>query len=347
MPGGLAGLTAVTDESAPQHDPAGSRNPTAQPGGAAAGDAGSGARPLRFGLAGTGHWARVAHARALAGTPGIEFTSVWGRNAEAAASLASAYSLAAYADFDAFLAGLDGVAFSLPPDVQSELAVRAAQAGKHLLLEKPLALTVAAGERLAAEIDAAGVASVVFFISRFQPEVRDWLADLAREGGLTGGDAIWLGTAHDDDNPFNSPWRQAKGGLWDLGPHVVSLLWEALGAVTSVTADAGAGDLTHLVLHHDGGVTSTATLTLGAPAAAGGFTLRLWGEHGQTRVPGLPADPTGPLRVALGELAANARSGQRGHPCDAHFALAVLRVLASAQNQLDRRAGVSRTSSPR
>jgi predicted dehydrogenase len=334
----------VTDERAPHTEPAAAEpgadgSQAAQPAASPPGPAAAATRPLRFGLAGTGHWARRAHARALAGAPGIEFAAVWGRNADAAGSLASAYGIPAHADFDAFLAGLDGVAFSLPPDVQGELAARAARAGKHLLLEKPLALTTAAGEQLAAEIEAAGVASVVFFISRFQPEVRQWLANLIREGGLTGGQAIWLGTAHDDDSPFKSPWRQAKGGLWDLGPHVVSLLWATLGPVISVTADAGAGDLTHLVLHHDGGVTSSATLTLGAPAAAGGFTLQLWGEHGHAWVPGLPDDPIVPLRIALGELAANARSGQHRHPCDAQFALAVLRVLASAQHQLDRRAG--------
>lgn len=47
----------------------------------------TGQRTLRFGLAGTGHWARIAHAPALASTDGIEFTAVWGRNQKAAADL--------------------------------------------------------------------------------------------------------------------------------------------------------------------------------------------------------------------------------------------------------------------
>jgi predicted dehydrogenase len=297
----------------------------------------SGSRPLRFGLVGTGYWARVAHARALAGTPGIEFTSVWGRNPAAARALASEFGVTAHADFDEFLAGVDGVEFAVPPDVQAELAVRAARAGRHLLLEKPLALTEAAGEELAAAIEAAGVASVVFFISRFQPEVRQWLAGLAETQGWAGGQSAWLGTAQAQDSPFNTPWRRDRGGLWDLGPHVVSLLWAALGPVTSVTADAGTGDLTHLVLHHEDGATSTATLTLGAPAAADGFSLELWGAQGRTSVPALPADPAGPLGIALTELAANARSGELRHPCDAQFGLAVLRVLSQAQDQRDRR----------
>jgi predicted dehydrogenase len=295
--------------------------------------------PLRFGLVGTGYWARRAHARALAGAPGIEFAAVWGRNADAATALATEFGVTAHADFDAFLADVDGVEFSVPPDVQSGLATRAARAGKHLLLEKPLALTESAGEDLSTAIDAAGVASVVFFISKFQPEVRQWLAGLRDQGGWAGGESLWLGTAQAGDSPFNTPWRRQHGGLWDLGPHVVSLLWTCLGPVTSVTADRGKGDLTHLVLHHEGGASSTATLTLAAPEAADIFDLQLWGEHGRTSVPGLPADPAGPLRTALTELTANARSGERRHPCDAQFGLEVLRVLARAQEQLDRLSG--------
>ena len=130
-----------------------------------------------------------------------------------------------------------------------------------------------------------GVASVVFFTARFQPGVRAWLADVANGDRWDGGCAVWLGTAMEADNPFNTPWRREKGGLWDLGPHVVSLLWAALGPVVSVTADAGRGDLTYLVLHHGSGAASTATLTLSAPEAAGGFDLYLWGSRGRSAVP--------------------------------------------------------------
>jgi predicted dehydrogenase len=213
--------------------------------------------------------------------------------------------------------------------------VRAARARKHLLLEKPVALTEAAAELLATAVQVAGVASVVFFTSRFQPDVRAWLADLASAGGWQGADALWLGSVYAESSPFNTPWRREKGGLWDLGPHAVSLLWATLGPVESVTADVGRGDLTHLVLHHHGGATSTVTVTLGAPEAADGFDLQVWGERGRSAVPRLAADPVVALRVALTELASNARSGNLGHPCDAEFGLEVTRVLAQAQLQID------------
>jgi predicted dehydrogenase len=323
-------VSHVTDKSPSPTDPSSlSRSPAAEPAAPSPG------RSLRFGLVGTGYWARVAHARALASAPGIEFVAVWGRNTEAAAALAAEYGITAHVDYDAFLADVDGVAFSVPPDVQSELAVRAAQAGKHLLLEKPVALTEAAAEALAAAVQVAGVASIVFFTCRFQPDISAWLEELAAAGGWQGASAIWLGSAHSQESPFNTPWRQAKGGLWDLGPHTLSLVWAILGPVESVTADVGRGDLTHLVLHHQGGATSTVTVTLGAPEPADGFDLRVWGEHGRSEMPPLADDPVVALRIALAELTDSARSPNLSHPCDVEFGLTVTRVLAHAQLQID------------
>ena len=115
--------------------------------------------PLRFGLVGTGHWARIAHAPALASTKGIELAAVWGRNPQAAAELAAAYHATPHEDLAAFLAGVDGVAFAVPPDVQAPIAVRAARAGKHLLLEKPIALSEADAGSDAASLRARAVRS--------------------------------------------------------------------------------------------------------------------------------------------------------------------------------------------
>jgi predicted dehydrogenase len=292
-------------------------------------------RPLKFGLVGTGHWARITHAPALASTAGIELAAIWGRNPDAAATLAASYDVPSYSDFDAFLADVDGVAFSVPPDVQSGLAIRAAQAGKHLLLEKPIATSESAAVELVQSVEAAGVASVVFFTARFQPEVRAWLAGIAGQSGWLGGHAAWFGTSMLESSPFNTPWRQEKGGLWDLGPHVVSLLSACLGPVRSVTADAGQPDMTHLVLHHESGATSTATMTQAASEAAAAFDLYVWGEPGRSFSPVETVEPQAALRVALTELAENASSGQTAHPCDVRFGLDVVRLLADAQRQID------------
>src|SRR6516165_1619638 len=294
---------------------------------------------MRFGLVGTGFWARITHAPALASTPGSTLAAVWGRDVRSAQSLAAEYGAAAFADVGAFLDAVDAVAFAVPPRVQAPLAVRAAEAGKHLLLEKPIALSVDEADAMVAAAAAAGVASVVFFTLRFNTEIRAWLTDEHARGGWSGagwsgGVAVWLGSALQPDSPFNTPWRREKGGLWDLGPHVVSLLWACLGPVTSVSATTGAPDVTHLVLWHESGASSTATVTLSAPRAASGDNLFVWGEAGRSVMPAGPFDSEEALRTAAAELVAAAESGTLSHPCDVRFGREVVRVLAAAEASL-------------
>jgi predicted dehydrogenase len=295
---------------------------------------------MRFGLVGTGHWARITHAPAIASTPGSTLDAVWGRDAVAAATLAAEYGATAHDDIDGFLASVDAVAFAVPPHVQAPIAIRAAEAGKHLLLEKPIALSTADADELVKAVESANVASVVFVTHRFNTEIRAWLADETARGGWAGGGwsggaAVWLGSALLPDSPFNSPWRRERGGLWDLGPHVVSMLWACLGPVIAVNAVHGAADVTHLVLTHEGGASSTATMTLSAPPAASGYTLFVWGEAGRSVMPVTQIGAVDALRVAVAELAAAAAG--RAHSCDARFGREVVRVLATAQAQLDTR----------
>jgi predicted dehydrogenase len=299
---------------------------------------------MRFGLVGTGYWARITHAPALATTDGVVLTSIWGRDSVAARALAATHGATAHSDFDAFLDSVDAVAFAVPPQVQAPLAIRAAEAGKQLLLEKPVALSTEAADQVVAAVEKAGVASIVFFTWRFNREIRAWLADEQARGGWSGGGwsggvAVWLGTSLSPDSPFNTPWRQEKGALWDLGPHLVAMLWACLGPVTSVTAVAGQGDVAHLVLGHEGGASSTATMTQGAPEAASGSNLFVWGAAGRSVMPALPDDPEQSLRVAAAELVAAANTGQVHHPCDVRFGRDVVEVLAKAEAQLTARPG--------
>ena len=294
---------------------------------------------MRFGLVGTGYWAKITHAPALASTPGAELAAIWGRDLTAAAELAAEHGAVAYEDFGAFLDSVDAVAFAVPPHVQAPLAVRAAQAGKHLLLEKPIALSAGDADKLVAAVEEAQVASVVFFTWRFNTEIRAWLTDEQARGGWdgegwSGGAAIWLGTSLTPDNPFNTPWRQEKGALWDLGPHLVGMLWACLGPVTEVTAVAGRADVAHLVLRHSSGVTSTVTTTQNAPEAAAGVTVFVWGEAGRSLMPAELVDSVAALRTAAGELIAGAAASRVTHPCDVRFGRDITKVLAEAEAQL-------------
>ena len=292
---------------------------------------------MKFGLVGTGYWARVTQAAALASEPAAEFTAVWGRSADAAAAVGLQFGVkpyAARAGYADFLDHVDAVAFSVPPDVQAELAATAAAAGRHLLLEKPVATSAAAAGRLAGEVEQTGVSSVVFFTARFDPAVREWLAEV-QDAGFLGGWGRWFGSAFSPGSPFaSSPWRREKGALWDVGPHALALLTGALGPVTALTADGGAGDLVHLVLHHSQGATSTASLTIGAPERAAHTELSLWGPAGLSPMPALADDPVALYRVALRELVAGAEAGRRSHPCDVRFGAGVVKLLAEAERQI-------------
>ncbi|HWM34966.1 MAG TPA: Gfo/Idh/MocA family oxidoreductase [Pseudolysinimonas sp.] len=288
---------------------------------------------LRFGLVGTGFWAAHAHAPAIAATEGVSLAAVWGRRPEAAESLASAHGATAYSDVDAFLDAVDVVEFAAPPHVQSELAERAARAGKHLLLEKPIAVTADAAERLVTAVDEAGVASVVFHTILFDERMRAIVAD-PPASGWAGGAGLWLGSALRDDNPFNTPWRREKGALWDLGPHAVSVLWATLGPIVSASGVRGASDLVHGVFRHRSGATSTATMTLDAADAADGFSTLIWGESGRTALPVDDVDEGGALRLAVGELRDAVLAGDRHHPSDVRFGRDIVRVLAELEASL-------------
>ncbi|MDC0771557.1 Gfo/Idh/MocA family protein [Streptomyces sp. HD] len=295
---------------------------------------------MRIGLLGTGPWAQMAYAPALSRHGGLDFAGVWGRRAAAAKELADSHGVPAYDDVDALLADVDAVAVALPPAVQAELAVRSARAGCHLLLDKPLALTVAEGRTVVEAAEEAGVASVVFFTARFQPETEAWITEQATVEGWFTGRAEWLGAVFSGEgSPFAaSPWRREKGALWDVGPHALSVLLPVLGDVRQVAAAAhGPGDTVHLVLDHAGGASSTLALSLTAPPAAAGATVELRGTAGVTLLPESTASAVSALIHAGDALLAAARTGH-AHACDAGFGLRVTEILAAAERVLSGRA---------
>ena len=291
--------------------------------------------PLRLGVVGTGYWADVTHAASAVAAPSWQLSAVWGRDGAKAEALAARHGAAhAGTDFDAFLEQVDAVTFAVPPHLQAELALRAIEAGKHVALEKPIALSVHDAERLVTASTENGVASVVLFTMLYDSRVRAVIAEARAGRQWTGGAGLWLGSALNDENPFNTPWRHEKGGLWDLGPHALSVLWTTLGPIRAVHAVAGAGDLVHLVFEHDGGRTSTASMTLRAPDPADGFSTVLWGPSGREDVTVDDVDAGAAFVLAYEELAEQIRSGERNHPFDVRFGRDIVGVLASAEAQL-------------
>ena len=209
---------------------------------------------IRVGLIGAGPWARMAYIPLLTGGPEVELVGVWARRPEAAQEVAAMGGTTAAFSVDEQLDRCDAVAFAVPPNVQSELAISAALAGKHLLLDKPVAASEASADQLAAAVAEARVASIVMFTSRFRPDVRRFLAEIS---GATHAQLVNLNGAFLEGPFSSSPWRHAEGVLLDWGPHGVDLLTAVLGPVVACDADERDG-IVAVTLAHDGGRVSQA-----------------------------------------------------------------------------------------
>jgi predicted dehydrogenase len=286
---------------------------------------------MRFGVLGTGHWATVTQAAALATHPSATLAGVWGRSADKTADLAARYGVPAYDDVDALLADVDAVAIALPPDVQAPLAVRAAKAGKHLLLDKPVALDPAAADEVVRAAEEAGVATVVFFTNRFVPAIEGFLRDNAALGGWYAAHGTMYTSIFRPGNPYgNSVWRKEHGGLWDLGPHALSVILPLLGPVVDLSAAEGPRDTAHLLLRHEGGAASTLSLTIDAAPDAMSFGFAYFGEHGATTLPEWDATQVEAFGAAVTALMDAAATGTP-HACDAALGARVVHILSAAE----------------
>ncbi len=290
---------------------------------------------MRVGLIGTGHWATSVHGRGVVNHPRTELVGVWGRDPSKTQQAADALGTRGYEQLVQLVADVEALTFAVPPDVQASIAARAARAGKHVLLEKPIATSLTDAQTLQLAVGEGGVASIVFFTRRFVPELEGWLAQLRQTGGWECARVEMASAIFVPGNPFgNSPWRHDKGALWDVGPHALSTLIPLLGRVEAVVAGAGVRDQVHLVMQHADRRSSTASLSLTVPPAAAGNTVYVYGEYGRAEAPSARFDTAVAYRAALDALLEQAASGQPGHACDVHFGAHVVEVLAGAERSL-------------
>lgn len=199
-------------------------------------------RQYGFGIVGCGVIAG-AHARAIAGLPNAHLVAVTDVVASRAEALAGAHGAELEPDLAALLRRpeVDVVAVCVPSGLHAEVATTAAQAGKHLVVEKPIDVSLVAADGLLAAVDDAGVGLTVVCQRRFDPGYRA-LADLidqGRLGRLIVGDARvkWFrDQAYYDSEPWRGTWAMDGGALMNQGIHYVDLLRWFMGPVVEVTA---------------------------------------------------------------------------------------------------------------
>ena len=198
---------------------------------------------LRAAIIGTGN-AAAMHTTALRALPDVELLAVCSRTPARAAQFAAQHAIPrAYADLPSLLADpdVDVVHICTPPLLHVAQGAAAASAGKHILVDKPIARTVAEARQLVASAKTAGVTFGGVFQKRFMPLAVEVKAALTagRLGRLYMADA-YLKWWREETYFANSPWRASRsheggGALINQGIHMVDLLLWLTGPVVEVT----------------------------------------------------------------------------------------------------------------
>jgi UDP-N-acetyl-2-amino-2-deoxyglucuronate dehydrogenase len=199
-------------------------------------------RPHGIGIVGTGVIA-ATHAAAIAAVPSACLVAVTDLVPERAIEFAGSHGCVAEPSLAALLArdDIDVVSVCVPSGLHAEVGIAVAAAGKHLVVEKPIDVSLAAADRLIDAVDAAGVALTVISQHRFDPglvELRGLIDDGAL-GRLVLGQAStkwYRSQGYYDSGPWRGTWAMDGGSLMNQGIHYVDLLRWTMGPVIEVSA---------------------------------------------------------------------------------------------------------------
>ncbi|MCB1381466.1 MAG: Gfo/Idh/MocA family oxidoreductase [Notoacmeibacter sp.] len=191
----------------------------------------------RIAVMGCGYWGSN-HIRTLKGLGALHAVS--DANAARAEGFASENECLAIAPDDIFARDdIDAVVMALPPQFHAETAIRAVEAGKDVLVEKPIALSVADAERAVAAARANGRVFMVGHVLRFHPAF-EHLKSLIDEGEL--GEVKYIHSHRLGLGKFHTE----NDALWDLAPHDLSMILAITGSSPLEIKGEGAAVLDHL-----------------------------------------------------------------------------------------------------
>ncbi|NND73436.1 MAG: Gfo/Idh/MocA family oxidoreductase [Ilumatobacter sp.] len=215
--------------------------------------------PLRIVVVGTGVMG-ANHVRVLKRTAGAELAAVVDADLERARAAASDPAIFCCRSIDELPDDIDAAVVAVPTSGHVETATALIRRGIHLLVEKPLAATVAEAEEITQAAAEAGVVLAVGHIERFNPAIVE-LSNLVES-------PIHIAAAR--IGPYSS--RISDGVVFDLMIHDIDIVCALAGEGASVTSVAGVGrairstseDIANATMTFDNGVTAAlATSRLG------------------------------------------------------------------------------------
>lgn len=207
---------------------------------------------LRVGVMGAGLIAGC-HVRAYARTPGVDVVAIADPRLSKAEQLAATVGARACTDLDEVLdLETDIISVCTPPSSHADLAVRALDAGRHVLCEKPVALTVRDAERIRQAAEASDRVAMIAHVSRFEPDHCS-ARQLVAEGAI--GEVAMMAHSMTTSLPGWSEggWlarpEESGGPLLDLSVHSFDYLAWVIGSpavrVHAVAANSPAGPGTY------------------------------------------------------------------------------------------------------
>jgi predicted dehydrogenase len=204
---------------------------------------------LRWGIVSTANIGRTSVIPAIQQSSNGEVVAVASRGTDRAADFAAELDIPrAYGSYADLLADddLDAVYIPLPNSLHHEWTIRSAEAGKHILCEKPLALNGAECLEMASAASSNGVKLMEAFMYRFHPQV-DLTLELLKQGVIGAPKMIYAAFTFRLTDPDNIRWEPELGGgaLMDVGCYCVNVSRTLAGAepvevqATAEWADTG------------------------------------------------------------------------------------------------------------
>jgi predicted dehydrogenase len=197
---------------------------------------------VRTGLVGCGKVGQI-HAAALRSLPEANLVAVCDTSPERAESFAARHGARAYADVETMLrdAAVEAVVIGTPHPLHAAPALAAAAAGVHVLIEKPMAATLADCDAMLTAARRHGVRLGVISQRRWYEPVERMKAAL--DAGKLGRPALgvftmysWREPAYYESDPWRGKWDTEGGGvLVNQSPHQLDLLLWFLGPVAEVS----------------------------------------------------------------------------------------------------------------
>ena len=199
----------------------------------------------RIAIVGLG-MAVTPHARGLLDLANtVEVAYAWSPTEARRAAFAETFPFPLAADLDTILGdkSVEAVLVLTPANSHSDVAIRCAEAGKHVLLEKPIDITTARAEALVAACRKAGVTLGVVLQHRFRPagmRLAEILAagELGRIVGCSTIIRLWRPQAYYDEPGRGSFARDGGGVLLSQGIHTLDLMLSLAGPIVEVTGYA-------------------------------------------------------------------------------------------------------------